>query len=243
MIRSRSVLLVLAVLFGFGGSALAEDDAPSLDERPHVTMLGHAHAEIAPDLATITLGVVFERPAARDAADAVAHVAHGLVEVAKTAGIAPADIRTQSLTLTQTFDEVRDPQGHDIGRKPRGFEAGETFAIRVRDLQKAGTLAQALLDKGANRFDGISFSLEHPEPIVARLTADAVRDAKAQAEQAAQAAGSRLGPVLQIEPASEGGVRPTVAYAARLKSAAPPIEPGASELDVTVQASWALDAP
>ena len=238
--------MVLLAIWFIATPALADDDDgdTSLDDIPHVTMVGTAQVEVAPDLATITLGVTIEKPTAAAAADADARAAQGLVDAARARGVAPADIATQSLTLAQTFDDMRDAQGRVTGRKPRGFSADDTIAIKVRDLGKAGALAEALIGAGANRFDGIGFSVEHPGPIVARLTGEAVKDARARAQQAADAAGTKIGRVLQIEQPGGGEPSPPV-FAARMKFAAAPampVEPGTTTLSSSVEVTWALDA-
>ena len=116
-----------------------------------------------------------------------------MVDAAEARGVAAADIQTQSINLSQAFEDQHDAQGRYSGRKPAGFEASNTIAIRIRDLAKAGALAQDLIDKGANSFDGIAFSVEHPQPILDQLAAEAVTNARRQAEMVAQAAGVKLG--------------------------------------------------
>lgn len=222
--------------------AQEEGDDTALDDIPHITMVGVASTEVAADIATITLGVTTERATAREAADENAQRAQAIVDLAKTQGTAAADIATQSVTLSQTFDDLHAPDGQFIGRKPKGFAAENIVAIRVRDLSKAGALAQALIDKGANRFDGISFSVDKPEPILTRLNAAAVANARAQAESAAEAAGVKLGRVLLIERPGQTEPAPMQMRAA-LKAAAPaamPVEAGSTTFTREMEVTWAI---
>ena len=243
-------VLALALVVTAAGAARAQDDddTPSLDDTPRITVGGSATTEVPPDLATITLGVINHRPTAKAAADATATAAQAIVDEAKAEGVKPADIATQTLTLAQTFEDLQDAQGHYTGRKPSGFDASNTIAIRVRDLPKAGALAQGLIDKGANSFDGIAFSVEHPQPILDKLAGEAVANAKRQAEIMAQAAGVKLGHVLVIERAATAPFRERVFAApmAMAKRAAPspmPVEAGSQGLTADVTVSWAIDQP
>lgn len=239
-------LLAALSLFGASASAQDTDDHPALDEIPHITMVGTATTEVKPDIAAITLGVVSQRPSARDAAAEAARKAAALIDAAKTQGIGSADIATQAVSLTQNYDDLRDPQGRYIGRKANGFTAENIITIKVRDLGKAGTLAESLIEAGANRFDGISFSVEHPEPILDRLTGEAVKRARAQAEIAAQAAGMKLGRALLIQKPGDGGpefARPS-AMRLQAKPAAPaamPVEAGTSTFAQSVEVTFALE--
>jgi uncharacterized protein YggE len=231
-----------ATLFAVPAQAQDGDESNAIDDTPHITIVGTARAEVAPNLATITLGVVTSLPTARGASEANAKTTQAVIAAAKAQGIGSADIATQSVTLTQTFDELHDDAGRFTGRKPSGYEATNTLAVRVRDLGKVGALAQSLIESGANRFDGIGFSVEHPEPMLDRLAAEAVRNARRQAQLAADAAGVKLGRVLLIERPSADRPTQPVMYAARMKTAAPaiPVEAGTSELETTMEVTWAI---
>jgi uncharacterized protein YggE len=231
-------------------AAHAQDDdsgGTALDDIPHITITGEASTEEVPDIAEISLGVSTEKPRAVDAANETARIAHDLVEAAKAQGVESRDIRTQSVTLVQTFDNVNDANGHYIGRKPRGFSASNVIVLRVRALDKAGALAQSLIDKGATQLNGISFSVEHPERVMDTLLASAVRNAKRQAEIAAGAAGVKLGRVLLIErpEAKTGGplVRTAAPHLAMTGAAAAsmPVEAGTQTLRTEMAVTWAVE--
>ncbi len=241
--------LALALVVAAGTArAQDDDDTPSLDDTPRITVGGSATTEVAPDLATITLGVTGHAPTAKAAAETNATAAQKIVAEAKAEGIDPADIATRSVTLAQTYEDQQDAHGRVTGRTPSGFDASDTIAIRVRDLAKAGPLAQALIDKGANAFDGIAFSVEHPQPILDRLAGEAVANAKRQAATMAQAAGVKLGRVLVIERTSAAPPFGAHAFApmAMTRVAAPapmPVEAGRQALTADVTVSWAIDQP
>jgi len=229
--------------------AYAQDDdagTTALDDIPHITIIGSASVEGVPDIAEISLGVSTEKPRAVDAANETARIAHDIIEAAKAQGVESRDIRTQSVTLTQTFDNVSDANGRYTGRKPRGFSASNVIVLRIRALDKAGALAQSLIDKGATQLNGISFSIEHPELVMDTLLASAVRDAKRQAEIAAEAAGVKLGRVLLIEkPEAKDGVvvrSKAMPMAMFTPSAASmPVEAGTQTLRNEMQVTWAVE--
>lgn len=222
----------------------SDDDSNAIDDRPHITIIGTASTQVVPDLAEISLGVLTEKAGAAEASAENARIAQGIIDAAKAQGVEAPDIRTQAVTLTQVFDEVHDANGRFTGRKPRGFSAENTIAIRVRALDKAGALTQILIGKGATQFNGISFSLEHPEPVRDKLLAEAVRDAKRKAAIAADASGVKLGPVLLIErPSADSGSAPLFNKPRMLAAMAPavPVEPGTETLSSEMEVTWALE--
>ena len=224
-----------------------DDDTPSLDDTPHITIVGTASREVAPDLAVITLGVMRHKLTAVAAADAVAITAQAVVAAAKAQGAKDTDIATRSLDLNQTFDEQHDPQGRLTARRPSGFDASNSITIRIRDLARAGELAQNLIDKGANSFDGINFTVEHPDPILDQLASEATSNARRQAEMVARAAGVKIGRVLLIErpdggPARTRGALPYLSRATTIvPSKSMPVEAGTTTLDAEMKVVWALE--
>ena len=237
------ILLVLALALAIAGPAQAQvdDESNSIDDTPHITIIGSAHVAVAPDLATITLGVGSEKPTAREASDETSRAAQAVLATAKAQGVAGADITTQAVTLTQTFDETHDASRRDTGQKPRGFAAANTFAIKIRDLAKAGALAQSLIEAGANRFDGIVFSVEDSAPILDRLASEAVRNARRKAQLVADAAGVKLGRVLLVEHPSTERASPVFAARTTFAAVTMPVEPGSTDFSSEMEVTWSIE--
>lgn len=226
---------------------IAHAQVPPLKEAvPAITTTGTASAEVVPDSAAIALGVETERPKAADAARDNARAAQAIVGEIKAQGIEARDIKTLAVTLAPVYDETRDPNGRLAKRTLRGYIARNSLSIRVKDIEKAGSLAQRLMDKGANSLDGISFEYSQKETKYDALRADAVRDALRKANSYVSGLGLRLGRVLEIATQPPSPVRP--ALAARAIGAAPPdaagpaipVEAGVETLQTEVQVTWEL---
>ncbi len=220
--------------------------APTLkDSVPAITTAGEASAEVVPDIATVSLGVGTERPRAADAARENARAAQAIVNEIKAQGIDPKDIRTVSVTLAPLYDEVRDANGYVAKRTLRGYIAHNLLSVRIKDISKAGTLAQQLLDKGANRFDGIDYDYSQKEEKYDALRGDAVRDALRKANSYVSALGIRLGRILEIATQAHAP-RPAPMAMKSMDAAAPeaaaaiPVEPGVETLRTEVQVPWEL---
>ncbi len=182
------------------------------------TTAGLAHAEerrinvdatgtvqVAPDMATITLGVTHQNPEASEAmkatSDAVAQVLARLGEM----GIEDRDLQTRDLSLSPIWSKRNQQNGEPP--EITGFVASNRVFVRVRDLTQLGEVMDAVIQDGANDFSGLSFGLQDPEPIEVQARAKAVSEATAKAEQLAQAADVTLGPVQTISERG-GSVRP-----------------------------------
>lgn len=240
-------LQIVAVLAFFVAAEAAEAQECLLKNAvSSITTMGSASAEVVPDIATISFGVVSERPTASDAANENAHAAGAMIAEIKAAGIEPADIKTIQVTLTPVYNETHDASGRMTGRTLHGYSARNDLRVRVRRIEKAGLLARQLIEKGANTFGGIEFDFEHKEEKYDVLRAEAVRDALRKANSYAAGLDLKLGRVLVIAPPGEGfsPIRPLSTQMSRAAQsdaiAALPIEPGVQILRVEVQVSWEL---
>lgn len=242
MRKSHSHILA-AILALAPGSAAAQ--AALKDAVPHITVVGHARMEVVPDVAILSLSVVTERPKADDAAAENASTAQALVADIKAQGIAAADIKTTSVTLSPDYEEISEGVSQTTKQVLRGYIARNSLAVRIHDLAAAGALARRMIDKGANQVDDIRFGYEHEDEAYDKLRDAAMRDALRQAKDYLPAADMSLGRVIEISPV-EGVAEPranlafAAAPAARPAEAPIPIEPGTLTLQTEVEVTWEL---
>ena len=199
-------LLVLLCLSAVTPAFAEPPGVPLRDAVPHMTVTGEAEAEVMPDQADLSLGVRRERKTADAATNATAEAATAVIAAIKGQGVALGDIHT-SFSVSQMFDPKKDENDHVVGQTPRGYEAYETISVRVHDIGKVGPLARDLIAKGANSFEGVSFSYAKAKQKGRDLDTEAMRDALVQARIYAEAVGLKLGRVLQIgeDPVQAGG--------------------------------------
>jgi uncharacterized protein len=214
---------------------------------PHIAVPSTATAEVTPDVAVLRLGVSTERRTAAEAASVNARSAQGLIDELAALGVEPRDARTLSVTLTPVYTDERDPNGRGGKRALTGYLARNTLQIRVRDVGKAGAVARALVDKGANVLEGVAFEISDGEARLDDLRAKAIGDAGRRARLYADALGLRLGRVLEISPEAtfypEGGVADVAlrrAGAAEGSGPAIPIAPGVQKLQAQARVVWEL---
>lgn len=215
------------------------------DSVPTITTTGVASVEVVPDIATISLGIETERPKATDAARDNALAAQAIVGEIKAQGIEARDIKTLSVTLAPVYDTTQDTFGNVAKRVLRGYVASNSLSVRVREIAKAGVLAGQLMDKGANRFDGIEFDYTQKDAKYDALRGDAVRDALRKANSYVNGLGLKLGRVLEIttQTGSQLPARNLLkmqANAQREAATAVPVEPGGEVLQIEVLVTWEL---
>lgn len=232
---------VLASLFGL---ALCTLPALAEDEIGRIRVIGTARQEQAPDFAEVSIGVQATGKTPSAALDTASGAARGIADTAKALGVPAADIATSSLTLEQKTKEVRLPDG-SRREEPDGYIAGNHVTVRLGDMGKLGDLLRKALDSGANRIEGVSFGLRDPAAAQAAVQVGAMKDARAQAERLAEAAGVKLGPAIAIDSPPRGETSRPMPFASRAKvdsapRASVPIEAGSIETSAEVDATFAI---
>lgn len=182
----RGAVAAMMILAGAVAPAWAQDQRV-------ISVTGEASVEAAPDMATIRLGVTNEAPEAGTAMEATSVAVRAVIDRLSAQGIADRDIQTSGFSL----QPVWSGRGPNNSETPEitGFFARNGVTVRVRDLTALGGILDAVVQDGANTFNGLEFGLQAPEPLESEARQAAVKDAMARAEELAEAAGVTLGSV------------------------------------------------
>ncbi len=195
-----------------------------------IAVTGEGKVEIAPDMATLNLGVTTEADSAAAALKANSDGIAGALARLKAAGIEDRDIQTSGLSLNPRYDYSSD--GSDA--KITGYIASNMVSVRVRDLGVLGQTLDAVVSDGANTLGGLSFGLQSPDDTMDEARRRAVADAAHKAALYAEAAGVKLGPILSIsELGNSGGPQPMMMAEARFAKDAGSVPVASGELTVS----------
>lgn len=229
---------LLAALLALGplsaAHAQAGGQADSLFHATTLNLSASGEEKLAPDMATISLGVTSEAPtAARALSDNAARM-NQVMAALKTEGVAAKDIRTSGLNLNAQYVYAQNQPP-----KLTGYRAADQVTVTVHDLAKVGALADATVGAGANQLNGIGFSLADPTAAENAAREKAVRALAAKAELYARATGYRLARLVSLsEGGGDPGFRPLavpVMAQARVQNVPTAVAPG--ELTVRVEIS------
>jgi uncharacterized protein YggE len=162
-----------------------------------LNLSAYGEARVAPDMATIVLGVSNEAPTAGEALRANAARMNAVIAALKKAGIDGRDLQTSNLSLNpQYVYEQNQPP------KLTGYQASNQLTITVNDLAKVGAVVDATVEAGANTVGQISFGLKDPLSAENSARIAAVKALQDKASLYAQATGYRIRRLVTL---SEGG--------------------------------------
>ncbi|NKE60000.1 DUF541 domain-containing protein [Lentzea sp. PSKA42] len=207
-------------------------------ERGTVAVSGHGEASAVPDLAVISVGVEVRKPTATEAMTAQATTAQALLDAVRAQGVSDRDIRTESMWLDPVYENDQSNNTYLAG-----FQAGQAFSVKVRDVTKTGTVLRAAVDAtgDAGRINGVAFDIEDRVALRYRARAAAFENARAKAAQYAQLSGLSLGDLVSVEEGAAIGTSPVPTLVSPVADGAQvPVAPGEIRDEVVVNVVYQL---
>ena len=188
---------------------------------------------MAPDKATIVLGVETRARTPAAAASANADRMTAIRAALVRMGVAERDIATARYSLGLEYTGRTPPDTH--------YVASNMVTVTTRQLDQVGRIIDTGLGAGANNINSLQYDLVDRTAAQAEALGDAVTNARRQAEVMAAAAGGRLGDLIELG-TQPGEYRPFYAgdMAMRMQAnAAPtPVSPGAVTVSASVNGRW-----
>jgi uncharacterized protein YggE len=209
-----------------------------------ISVSGEGDAAVAPDLAILSFSVVKQ---AETAAAALTENSKAMKEVQaalKSAGIADKDLQTSNFSVQPLYKQFEPKDGVYIAPEITGYQVTNGLTVRVRDLAKLGDILDSSVKLGINQGGDIAFTNDNPATTVTQARKAAVADAIAKAKTLTEAAGVKLGRVIEI---SENMQRPMPVPMAMMRASAMeksdsvPIAAGENTYKVSVNVTFALE--
>ena len=228
------LFLILAIIFfSFNSTASAEEKIPA------ISVNGEGVVEVAPDRATISLGVVTRDKNAAKVQSDNAKIANDIIKSISALGIDKKNIRTGNYSFHQYYRQENNRRIAD------GYEANNTVTIIIDDLNLVGKVIDAALASGANNVDSLEFGIKDKSKLQNDAIRLAVRDARAKAEVVAAELGKKIIGVLNVSVNSGyiSAPRANKMFMADMKaeqSVATPIESGMLNCSASVHVEFEI---
>ncbi len=234
----RLPTLAALCLLAVPAIAVAQDSGAASFAATTLNLSATGETRTAPDMATITLGVETNDADAASALRANTVRMTAVIASLKNAGIASQDIQTSNIGLAPQY-------AYGEGKPPRltGYQASNQVTVNVKDLGRLGGVVDAVVASGANNVSQISFGLSNPLAAENAARVAAVKTLEDKAALYAQAAGYRIGRLVNL---SEGGgyrpspPRPLMAMRVQDAAASTPVEAGETAVRIDVSGVFEL---
>ena len=231
-----SCAALLTVSAALAAAAWAEAPAVSAAPLSSIRVTGDARISAQPDRVQIDLGVQTQATLSQEAASANARQSEAVLAAVRKAAGPGAQLKTVSYSLSPNY------QYHPGGGEPTitGYTALNVVQVTLDDLARVGDCLDAATRAGANRVQGIQWTLRDQEAVRAQALREAATRAHAEAEVLAQTLNLRILRVLTVEESSPQIVPVRVhmamarAASGAVADASTPVEAGTLDVSANV---------
>ena len=184
---------------------------------PTITVNGQGEVYAVPDIAELRVSVLGE---AKDRAESVtkqAEIKQKFIDVMKEFNIADKDYKTEYISTNPKYEWQRStiycvtypcpqPEGKNV---ITGYTTNESLTVKVRNIDDAGKIYDALVKAGAQNISGPNMMVENEDVLQNEARKAAIVDAKKKAKILAKDLGVRSVKLIGF---NEGGNYPMPMY-------------------------------
>jgi uncharacterized protein YggE len=228
----------LALLMGSSVAGMGQE--PMKPPVPQIVTSGQGEVRIAPDRATISIGVQTRAATAAEAAAQNSRKQRAVIDAIKAKGVPAEQISTSGFNV---IPETRYDREGQAAPRTTSYLVVNMVTVELRRIDLVGPVLDAVLASGANQINSLSFSVANADSARRAALAIAVAKSKADADVMARAAGGSLGPLLELS-AVDIGMPPRpmmrrmdVAMGAVAQESVP-VEAGQEVVRASVTARW-----
>lgn len=171
-------------------------------ESRHISMDGEASMMVAPDMASISIGVETEGTNIADIKRDNDQRVSAIYDAVRGLGIASKDIQTSELSIQPIYDYSSKR------RKFLRYEMRNLVSITVRKLDIIEKVINASVREGSNVLEGVQFIVSNRDVLVDSLQIEAAKNARKRASDIAGAVGAKLGKALKIAASRDNAPEP-----------------------------------
>lgn len=215
--------------------------ADEVPQPPSLSVRGEAQLMVSPDQVIMVAGVITEAKQAKLALSDNSKAMQKVMAALSKLGLKKKDITTQNFSVQPKWSPR--PRNADAGWRSKiiGYQVSNSVQVKTTKLELIGDMISRATAAGANQIHSVSFALSNPREYRSQALAQAVDNARADADVAAKAAGSSIEgiKILHIDQAQASVERVEKAMVMRSSladAAAPPISSG----DISVRASVSI---
>jgi uncharacterized protein len=237
-VASAALLIGAFSLGNSRGGAAPPAQAATLTSAPasgRITVTGTGTVTGVPNQLVLSLSVQVNGDSVTSALDQASQVVRHVTGALTRRGVAPSDIQTSDLNVSPNYD--------NNSSYPTSYAVSESLTATLNQMAQAGAQIQAAVRAGGNavQVNDVSLNLTSTGSLMAAARANAVSNARAQAQQYAKALGEPLGPVISVTPVQQQA--PTEPIFEGLNGTATksvPISPGTQQLTVTITVVYSV---
>lgn len=236
-------IVLIGLVSHLAAAGAMGQDPPRRDEIPTLTVTGEAEVSAAPDTVVVNLGIHHQNANASAAQTVVNEGMQRILAALVELGIDKQHIQTVRVSLSPIYSNERSPMPREAENEPRlvGYRADNGIQVTLSDTTRAGPMIDAAMKAGANRVEGIYFTLKDDRKQREEALRQAVKNASEKAAVMSAALNTQLGAVQGASEEVMGSPQPRYrAGFAQAMAASTPIEAGQVQITARVTLTYRI---
>ena len=235
-----TTFLIAAFYFKFAGPVPISINQTSIDKQTTFDVTGEGLAAAVPDTAKINLGIEVENPSVTQAQQEANKAINNISEKLISIGVKKEDIKTTSYN-------VYPKREYKEGKSTiNGYQVNVNLSVEIDDLEKINQAIDSATSMGANQIGQLNLTISDDEKkkLLQQARKEAVKNAKQQATDLANAAGVKLGKIVNLRENIPLASQPVYEMAKNTfqdsGGGETQIQPGKSEVKVAITLSYEI---
>ena len=236
--RTRKIAAALIALTLVGGIAASLPAEAATTATRYVTVNSDGSVKVTPDAVRLNANVSVVAGSNKEALAKTSTSAAAVRAALTAAGIAKADIATQSISVYPEYNYTQDK-----GSVLIGYRGSQGFVVIIKNAENAGAVVDAVVAAGGDnlQIQGVTPFVLDSSKATESARANAVKNAKAKAASYAKLLDTKLGRVnYLVENSSPVNYPPVMAMAKAADSEATVVDLGQQDVTVSITIQWAL---
>lgn len=201
---SRLAYLLVGCIMVVAAHAAMAEEIENLRPVHSISVSGMAERKVIPDEAHVNVNIGATAAKVEPAKAEHDRKLRLVMDIAKKAGIDEAQMKTQNSSIQPQYSYENNKQVF------KGYRVQTALDITVKKTEIIGDLMEKLSGAGLESANSqewgnllsVSYGVSNPDKIRDEMLADAIRNARAKADNMAAAAGGSVGGVIQINEGS-----------------------------------------
>lgn len=189
-----TTFLIAAFFFKFAGPVPISVNQTTIDKETTFDVTGEGIAAAVPDTAKINLGIEIESPTVTQAQQEANQTINNISEKLQSLGIKKEKIKTTRYNVYPKKEYVDGKSTID------GYRININLSVEVDDLEKINQVIDTAASLGANQIGQLNLTIsdDKKEKLLQEARKEAVKKAKQKAKDLTNAAGVKLGKIVNI---------------------------------------------
>lgn len=206
-----------------------------VERKNSITISATGEIYARPDLGVITFSVINEAKIVTEAMAENTDRMNRVISAIKKQGVEDKDIKTTSFNIYPRYEYTERGYGE---RTIAGYEVTQRLQVKIRDLEKVGTIIEKATNAGANDVGGLQLTIDSQDELKEQARKQAIDKAKTKAQELTSQLGVKLGKITSFSESSYipyyGGERLYMEGLSGVADVTPDIQTGENKISVSV---------